>query len=60
MPMRLRLTLKYIVLIEVSQIVSRWSAGRWAAKHSSALRLKPCAVRLNESLPWPLGASGML
>ena len=46
MPMRLWLKLKYIVLIEFSQIVSRLNAGRWAAKHSPALRLKPCTLRL--------------
>jgi hypothetical protein len=58
--MRLQLELKYILLVEFSQIMSRWSAGRWAAKHSSALRLKPCDVRLNYSLTWQLVASGVL
>ena len=50
MPMRLWLKLKCIVLIEFSQIMSRWSAGRWSAKHSAALRPEPYTLHLHESL----------
>jgi len=46
MPKRLWLKLKYIVPIEFSQIMSRWSTGRWSIKQSAALRPKPYALRL--------------
>ena len=58
--MRLWLKLKYIVLIEFSQIRSRWSAGRWSDKQTAALRTEPYALRLNESLIRPLSPSGVL
>jgi len=66
MPMRPWLTLKYIVLIECSQIMSRWSAGRWAVEAITGLfdelmpHLTSHIPHLNTSLIRPLVPSGVL